>query len=361
MLRRDSIEIAEIAIRFSSTNNAFARHGGCGDESRRALGATSNTAPWQRRRRRLRLRRDVDRVGVRGGPRAARRSTSPGCRRGRVTELRTSARHPGRRRAPRLIMAGGGPRIGLERDPHVVRPDVREGLVTRKRAHDVYGVVLDGALEIDAAATMAAASTSETAEVATFGTTSARTTRASIEASVRIRPRSRSSWVKPACRSSTAPHHLVCRLEGSDRRGLGDTDAPPMPWSASSARPIPIMSRNSRRSDLGRTLCIVLDAGDLRRDLRRGRRPWASNVAELEHAAQRARGPPARDPDRAVASDEVGPKTMSARETRGPRPRSILGPGARIARSTRRRCRRARRTGFATCELRLQPAEAAAV
>ena len=39
--------------------------------------------------------------------------------------------------------AGGGYGDPLDRDPELVRWDVREGLISLKRARDVYGVVLD--------------------------------------------------------------------------------------------------------------------------------------------------------------------------------------------------------------------------
>jgi N-methylhydantoinase B len=49
--------------------------------------------------------------------------------------------------------AGGGYGPPTDRDPELVRRDVREGLVSRERARDIYGVVLDETAELDHDAT----------------------------------------------------------------------------------------------------------------------------------------------------------------------------------------------------------------
>jgi N-methylhydantoinase B len=57
-----------------------------------------------------------------------------------------------------VCLAGGGAGIGppAERDPEMVREDVRNGLVSVAWAHDVYKVVLSSeTLEIDEEATRA--------------------------------------------------------------------------------------------------------------------------------------------------------------------------------------------------------------
>lgn len=54
-----------------------------------------------------------------------------------------------------MMQSGGGGGFGdpMERDPELVAHDVREGYVSRKVAHQIYGVVLTAAGEVDAAAT----------------------------------------------------------------------------------------------------------------------------------------------------------------------------------------------------------------
>jgi N-methylhydantoinase B len=48
---------------------------------------------------------------------------------------------------------GGGYGNPLEREPELVREDVRDGYLTPEQARDVYGVVLDGELDVDGEAT----------------------------------------------------------------------------------------------------------------------------------------------------------------------------------------------------------------
>ena len=50
---------------------------------------------------------------------------------------------------------GGGYGPPLERDPERVQKDVTEGWITRARAHDVYGVIIDSSGSVDADATAA--------------------------------------------------------------------------------------------------------------------------------------------------------------------------------------------------------------
>jgi N-methylhydantoinase B len=56
-----------------------------------------------------------------------------------------------------VIKTGGGGGWGnpLERDPEAVAQDVREGSVSRARANERYGVVVDEQLLLDGAATAA--------------------------------------------------------------------------------------------------------------------------------------------------------------------------------------------------------------
>lgn len=51
--------------------------------------------------------------------------------------------------------AGGGYGPPIERDPELVREDVAEGWITRGRANEIYGVVLDAANEVEIEATQA--------------------------------------------------------------------------------------------------------------------------------------------------------------------------------------------------------------
>ena len=51
--------------------------------------------------------------------------------------------------------SGGGYGPAVERDPALVAKDVVDSLITVERAHEVYGVICDGAGTIDAAATAA--------------------------------------------------------------------------------------------------------------------------------------------------------------------------------------------------------------
>jgi N-methylhydantoinase B len=53
------------------------------------------------------------------------------------------------------LPGGGGAGGPLVRDPQLVRADVLDELVSREMARDVYGVVLDAALEVDAPGTAA--------------------------------------------------------------------------------------------------------------------------------------------------------------------------------------------------------------
>lgn len=54
-----------------------------------------------------------------------------------------------------ILQTAGGGGLGspLERDPEMVRQDVLEGLVSRRAAEDIYGVVLTADMEVDAAKT----------------------------------------------------------------------------------------------------------------------------------------------------------------------------------------------------------------
>jgi N-methylhydantoinase B len=52
-----------------------------------------------------------------------------------------------------ICCGGGGYGRPVDRDPSLVAHDVAEGYVTRGRAETVYGVVLDVAGAVDAAAT----------------------------------------------------------------------------------------------------------------------------------------------------------------------------------------------------------------
>lgn len=54
-----------------------------------------------------------------------------------------------------LSCGGAGYGSPLDRDPALVRHDVQEGWITRERAQQIYGVMLDRANEVDAAATAA--------------------------------------------------------------------------------------------------------------------------------------------------------------------------------------------------------------
>ena len=49
--------------------------------------------------------------------------------------------------------AGGGYGPPTDRDPELVQRDVREGWVSRERARDVYGVILDETARLDHDAT----------------------------------------------------------------------------------------------------------------------------------------------------------------------------------------------------------------
>lgn len=55
-----------------------------------------------------------------------------------------------------ITAGGGGYGSPMTRDPSAVRQDVAEGLVTRERAREVYGVVFDGDLTLDEDATASA-------------------------------------------------------------------------------------------------------------------------------------------------------------------------------------------------------------
>jgi len=54
-----------------------------------------------------------------------------------------------------MMQSGGGGGFGdpMERDPELVAGDVREGYVSADVAHNVYGVVLTAAGDVDVAAT----------------------------------------------------------------------------------------------------------------------------------------------------------------------------------------------------------------
>jgi len=84
-------------------------------------------------------------IGVRGGLNGARAEQYKRNRNGQLEELDLCARvilDPGESLVSICTGAGGyGPPI--ERDPHRVARDIREGLVTRGRAHSVYGVLVD--------------------------------------------------------------------------------------------------------------------------------------------------------------------------------------------------------------------------
>jgi N-methylhydantoinase B len=54
-----------------------------------------------------------------------------------------------------ITAGGGGYGPPNERDPRLVRDDVREGWITRERARGVYRVALDADLEVDEEATAA--------------------------------------------------------------------------------------------------------------------------------------------------------------------------------------------------------------
>ena len=52
-----------------------------------------------------------------------------------------------------IACGGGGYGDPKTRDPERVLHDVREGIVSRNRAQEVYGIVIDEKMEIDEAAT----------------------------------------------------------------------------------------------------------------------------------------------------------------------------------------------------------------
>jgi N-methylhydantoinase B len=110
--------------------------------------------------------------GARGGLRGAqaRQYTRDGS--GQIHELANCGRlvlAPGEN-VISISCSGSGYGPPMERDSERVRQDVLEGWITRQRARDVYGVVLDASGEVDAAATAArraelAAGTRDTEEL----------------------------------------------------------------------------------------------------------------------------------------------------------------------------------------------------
>jgi N-methylhydantoinase B len=52
-----------------------------------------------------------------------------------------------------IACGGGGYGDPKSRDPERVLQDVREGIVSRNRAEEVYGIVIDDNMEIDKTAT----------------------------------------------------------------------------------------------------------------------------------------------------------------------------------------------------------------
>ena len=57
--------------------------------------------------------------------------------------------------AQAIVRTGGGGGWGdpLERDAALVAADVAEGLISRRAAHELYGVVLRGSMSLDESAT----------------------------------------------------------------------------------------------------------------------------------------------------------------------------------------------------------------
>jgi N-methylhydantoinase B len=96
-------------------------------------------------------------LGARGGGTGGKCKQYKRDRSGELTELDPWARvrlEPGETLISHSC-GGGGYGSPLERDPERVRHDVAEGWVTRGRAEEVYGVVLDADGDVDAAATEA--------------------------------------------------------------------------------------------------------------------------------------------------------------------------------------------------------------
>lgn len=160
MLRRDSVEVAELSFpilvseqrllpdtegagTYRGAPSAYVEYGPRGTEMVAAYGCDGAVNPA---------------LGALGG--------LPGgpvqhFRRGVAGEL-TELPHYGfvtladGERLVSITAGGGGYGLPFERDPDAVRKDVVEGLVTRERAREVYGVSLDDDLDVDVAATATA-------------------------------------------------------------------------------------------------------------------------------------------------------------------------------------------------------------
>ncbi|MBX6166974.1 MAG: hydantoinase B/oxoprolinase family protein [Thermobispora bispora] len=157
MLRRDSVEIAEMnhpirvhrqrlvpdtegAGRYRGAPSAEVEYGPVNTRMTVAYGADGALYPA---------------LGARGGlagglTRHLRRDRS-----GNLTELPSQGLVELRdgERIVSITAGGGGYGPPMEREPALVREDVREGWITRDRARDVYGVVLREDLSIDEEAT----------------------------------------------------------------------------------------------------------------------------------------------------------------------------------------------------------------
>lgn len=161
MLRRDSVEIAELSFpilvheqrlladtegagTYRGAPSAYVEYGPRGTDLVAAFGCDGAVNPA---------------LGARGGlPGGPAQHFRRGVDGGPLTELPNVGLVTlvDGERLVSITAGGGGYGSPFERDPHAVRADVLEGLVTSERAREVYGVVFDDALEIDAAATAAA-------------------------------------------------------------------------------------------------------------------------------------------------------------------------------------------------------------
>lgn len=157
-LRHDSVEIDEIhhpmlvhsqrivpdtegAGRFRGAPGAYVEYGPLGNEMQVTWVSAGNVNPAQ---------------GARGGLAGA---CSNQFLRGADSQFRqldavgSVALRPGQTIVS-ISSGGGGYGIPWERDPELVRRDVIEGWITRLRAKDVYGVILDDSFSVDQQATI---------------------------------------------------------------------------------------------------------------------------------------------------------------------------------------------------------------